>query len=190
MSAERAQLISEVRRSGRSRAPASTTFAFTHALIASTLQESMSGLRRQRLHQRVALAMERLNPDRLDELASQLGRHFSEAGDWDKAVTYWLVAGDQARQVYAYPEAIEYYQSALTILKDQNNYEAAARTSMKLGLLYHTTFDFRSSRLAYQEGFALWKRARRDAIRKLAALPIPIPYFLGRTYDAGPIAGL
>jgi predicted Ser/Thr protein kinase len=43
--AERAQLITEVRRSGKPRASASPTFAFTHALIASTLQESMSGLR-------------------------------------------------------------------------------------------------------------------------------------------------
>jgi len=176
-SAERAQLISEVRRSGRSRPPATTTFAFTHALIGSTLQESMSGLRRQRLHQRVALTLERLNPGRLDELASQLGRHFSEAGEWDKAVTYWLKAGEQARQVYAYPEAIEYYQNALSILKDQNNYEAAARTLMKLGLLYHTTFDFRGSRLAYQEGFALWKRVGETHVASLPPSQYPFRMF-------------
>jgi hypothetical protein len=29
----------------------------------------------------------------------------------------------------------------------------------KLGLTYHTTFDFRRSRQAYQEGFALWQQA-------------------------------
>jgi oligopeptide transport system substrate-binding protein len=30
---------------------------------------------------------------------------------------------------------------------------------MKLGLTYHTAFDFQQSQVAYKEGFALWKRA-------------------------------
>ena len=47
--AERAQLINEVTRASRT---ARITFAFAHALIPSTLQDGLSGLRRQRLHHR------------------------------------------------------------------------------------------------------------------------------------------
>jgi oligopeptide transport system substrate-binding protein len=88
----------------------------------------------------------------------QLARHFTQAGEVDKSVKYLLQAGDQARALYAHQEAIDHYQRALEFLKDQHEYERAARTLMKLGLTYHTAFDFDRSREAYQEGFALWQR--------------------------------
>lgn len=182
-SAERAQLILEIRKPGKSRGGSrAPVFAFQHALIASTLYESMNSLRRRRLHQRIALALERLNQGHLEGLEPQLGRHFAEAAEWDKASRYLLQAGDQARRVYAYPEAIDQYQQALTILKDQDNYEMAARTLMKLGLLYHATFDFQHSRQAYQEGFTLWRQASEalpDGSTSLGLKPAPHALRLG-----------
>jgi oligopeptide transport system substrate-binding protein len=167
---ERAQIIGEVRGSGRS--TRGERFAFAHALIPSTLIESVSGMRRRRLHRRAAQALERAHARRLDEIAAQLGRHYAEAEDADKAIGYLLKAGDQAYAVFAYPEAIDAYQQALTFLKEQDEHERAARTLMKLGLIYHATFDFRRSRQAYQEGFTLWQRAGES---RLAVLP-PAPH--------------
>jgi oligopeptide transport system substrate-binding protein len=155
--AERAQIINEVRGTGRSKG--SERFAFAHALIPATLVESVSGMRRRRLHRRAAQALERAHANRLDEIAPQLGRHYAEAEDAEKASDYLLKTGDQAYAVFAYPEAIDAYQQALTFLKEQDKHERAARTLMKLGLIYHATFDFQRSRQAYQEGFALWQRA-------------------------------
>ena len=53
----------------------------------------------------------------------------------------------------------DYYQQALAFLKETGAYRRAARTLMKLGLTYHTAFDFQRARQAYEEGFALWQRA-------------------------------
>ena len=175
-SAEKAQLVTELRQPARTQVISSPTFIFVHALIASTLRESMSGLRRQRLHQRAGLALERLNPDRLPELAPQLGFHFAEAGDWDKACNYLLMAGERARQLFAYLEAIKFYEQALLILKDQGETERAARALMKLGLLYHASFDFKRSRQAYQEGFVLWQHAGEGPVTPLPPAPRPL-YF-------------
>jgi ABC-type transport system substrate-binding protein/predicted Ser/Thr protein kinase len=157
--AERAQIISEARRGQPAKGRAGLSFAFAHALIPSTLQDGISGLRRQRLHLRAAQALERLYPDRLDELAPRLGRHFAEAGEGEKAVEYLLKAGDRARELYAYREAIDAYEPAAALLKEQGAYDRAARTCMKLGLTFHTIFDFQRSRQAYQEGFTLWQQA-------------------------------
>ncbi len=173
--AERAQLIDEVRHPAKLPA-ARTVFAFAHALIPSTLHDGLSGIRRQRLHQRAGLTLERLYPDRLAsrELAPQLGRHFSEASEWDKAVNYLLQAGERAREVYAYQEAIGYFRQALAILRDQGPaaLDRAARTAMKLAQLHHTLFDFAQSRQAYQEAFALWQRAG-EARSAVTLLPAP-----------------
>jgi oligopeptide transport system substrate-binding protein len=154
--AENAQLIEEVRRPGLG---AGMVFSFTHALIHSTLLSNLSTLRRQRLQRKVALTLETSFPGRGDELAPLLGRYFAEAGQEDKATTYLLQAGNQARQIYAYDEAINAYEQALIFLREKDDHHLTARTLMKLGLAYHSTFAFEESRQAYEEGFVEWQRA-------------------------------
>ena len=131
-------------------------------------------LRRTLVHRRAAQALERINADHLDELAPQLGQHYAEASDDEKAIEYLLRAGDQARSVYAYGEAIEHYQQALVFLKEQGpaGLTRAARTAMTLGQLYHTVFDFERSQQAYQDGFALWQRVEEEQ-RKVTLPPAP-----------------
>ncbi|NIN65907.1 MAG: hypothetical protein GTO63_14685, partial [Anaerolineae bacterium] len=68
-------------------------------------------------------------------------------------------AGDRARGLYAHQEAIDYYQRLLAFLKEQGEHEQAARALMKLGLTYHSAFDFGRAHQAYEEGLILWQRA-------------------------------
>lgn len=179
--AERAQLIEEVRSPAGADRPGAPRFAFVfvHALVQHALQESVTGLRRQRLHGRVAAALERLYPRQLDDLAPRLGQHFAQAGEWEKAAHYLLVAGDRAQSLFAYQEAIEAYQQALPILKERQDNQKAARTLMKLGLVQHTVFNFKESRRAYQEGFALWQLPLSEPASKLP----PAPHALRMTWE-------
>jgi ABC-type oligopeptide transport system substrate-binding subunit len=172
--AEGAQLIEEVQLSVPGHSP---RFAFTHALIHATLLSNLSTLRRQRLQRQVALSLEEKYPERREELAPMLGRYFSEAGDGEKGVKYLLMAGDSARTVFAYDEAVEAYEHALLFLKELGDHDRAARTSMKLGLTYHNIFDFDASRDAYAVGFAQWRLASdRAAIDRKTMEPAPHPY--------------
>lgn len=177
--AERAQLIEELYRSG----PAVTTdFTFTHALIHSTLLTNLSTLRRHRLQRQVALSLEEAYPDRLLELAPLLGRYFAEAGDGQKAVQYLLQAGDEARQVYAYDEAIDSYEQALLFLKETGDYQNEARTLMKLAMAYHNNLAFDKSREAYDEGFAAWQRvASLEVVSGDELPPAPHPLRIAST---------
>jgi tetratricopeptide (TPR) repeat protein len=111
--AERAQLIGEL--SGE----AGGTFSFTHGLIPATLIEGLSGLRRRRLHRRVAEVIEALPPDGGTHLAA-LAYHYSQAGVEDKALHYLTQAGDQARASYANQDAIRYYSQALEYLPEDD----------------------------------------------------------------------
>jgi oligopeptide transport system substrate-binding protein len=114
-----------------------------------------------------------------------LARHYVEAGEGEKAVDYLLQAGDRARGLYAHQEAIDHYQQALAFLKERDEHERAARTLMKLGLTYHTAFQFRRARGAYQEGFALRQRAG-ETTRVPTHLP-PAPHAL-RLDESDPIS--
>ncbi len=131
--------------------------------------------------------MERLYGTEAEALAGELAFHFEQGRQLDKALTekaisYLLQAGDRARGLYAHQEAIDYYQRALALLKEQGEHGQAARTLMKLGLTYHTAFDFQRARQAYEEGFALWQRA---ASMELAIPPPPAPHAL-RTHWEDP----
>jgi len=173
--AEQAQIIFELPKDSNGRGTSGTSFAFAHALIPSTLRESVSGLRRQRLHLRAAIALERIYPNRLDELAPRIGQHFAEAGNGRKAAEYLLKAGDNARKLYAYQEAIDAYEHALAFLREQRDYSEAGRILMQLGLLYLSIFEFDQSRKAYQEGFTFWQRAS-EALPEAPSAPAPHPF--------------
>jgi ABC-type oligopeptide transport system substrate-binding subunit/type II secretory pathway predicted ATPase ExeA len=159
--AQRAQLIDEV---PHAKATSRLQFAFAHALIPASLHDGLSGMRRQRLHLRAAQAIERIRADRLEEWAAQLGWHYAQAGEREKAIEYLLQAGDRARRAYAYQDAIEHYRQALAFLKDRSGHlERAADTAMNLGWLYHSVMDFERARQAYDDAFDLWQHASEAA---------------------------
>ena len=108
--AQRAQLIAEVRTNG-GREIQGDTFIFAHNLTRATLRESVSGLRRRRLHRRVAEAIEALNPAE----DATLAYHYGQAGDDEPARTHYRSAGDKARRVYANEEAIRAYTEAIAL---------------------------------------------------------------------------
>ena len=56
--------------------------------------------------------MERLYGDRLAEHEEILAYHFSRAGEWAKALAYFLKAAQKAAQACATHEAIALYDSA------------------------------------------------------------------------------
>jgi len=105
--AERAQLIEELR--GKS----GEVYAFVHALIPTTLRESVSGRRRRRLHQRVAKAVEALRPNDDEALA----HHFAAADDSEKAIEYSRRAARRAESLHAYDAAIQHLRAALDFVE-------------------------------------------------------------------------
>ena len=67
---------------------------------------------RQRLHGRIAAALEHLFPDRVDELTEVLAYHYREAADVQRAVPYLVRAGQRAVNRYAIDEANRHYEDA------------------------------------------------------------------------------
>ncbi len=90
-------------------------YTFRHALVQEAAYASLLKADQKRLHLKVGELLERLYADQLDTLAPVLGRHFYEAGEPQRALRYFTLAGDAALQVYANIEAVEHYTRALEI---------------------------------------------------------------------------
>ncbi|NIQ05602.1 MAG: hypothetical protein GWO20_07720, partial [Candidatus Korarchaeota archaeon] len=64
----------------------------------------------------------------------------------EKALDYFMKAGEEAQKVYAYDEAISYLQHALSLLEEKkDNAEERARIIEMLGYLYGWSGDFDAS---------------------------------------------
>ena len=94
-------------------------FTFGHELIRQTLLTGLTVLRRQRLHLRVAEAMEKVHAGHLDERAGDIAGHLLQAGlaaDAGKAARFLRMAGDRAQSAAAFEEALRNHESGLAIV--------------------------------------------------------------------------
>jgi predicted ATPase len=93
-------------------------YRFSHALTQQYLYDELSAGERRMFHGEIAETLETLSADHSDQFALQLARHYEEAGNAEKAIRYWILAGDSAYQVYAQNEAIAAYTRALELGKE------------------------------------------------------------------------
>jgi ABC-type oligopeptide transport system substrate-binding subunit/DNA-binding SARP family transcriptional activator len=163
-------------------------FRFVHAMIQQYLYRQLGTAERAALHQEIAETLEILYKEDIALVAVPLARHYREAGVREKAVEFLLQAGDQARSLYAHQEAVAHYQQALAYLKEMGATEQAARTLMKLYLVYHSSFDFQRAQGALEEYNALWQQLAERNSKKLVPLaqgPYRLPTLRVPTFDPG-----
>ena len=127
-------------------------YRFRHSLFQRHLYNSCAQSERQLLHGEVGAVLEALYEDRTDEIAAQLAWHFDEAKEIEKAARYQLLAGDQARKQYALLEAIDHYEQAAGKFEAFEDWERAERAYTRLGITYHSVFEFEKSTVAYEKG--------------------------------------
>ena len=106
--------------------------------IREVAYDAMLGPRKALLHRQVAEAMEALVPDR-EAHAYALGRHYRQAGAWDKVVTYFRQAGSAAISRSAYREALACFEDAREALRH------LARTRDTLESAIDVSFDLRTA---------------------------------------------
>jgi len=88
-------------------------YLFRHVLVQDAVYASLLHSDQKRLHREVGEALEWLYPDRLDELAPTLARHYKHAGDRARALQYYQRAAATALGSFANQEAELHYRSAL-----------------------------------------------------------------------------
>jgi adenylate cyclase len=103
------------------------TWRFAHQLTRRILADATPHARRQRLHLRIADAMERLGGTS-DTYASQVAHHLYSAGrlaDPERTARALIAAGDAAHAVYAIDDAVEHYRRGLEVLEESGSAEAS-----------------------------------------------------------------
>ncbi|HXZ02801.1 MAG TPA: AAA family ATPase [Stellaceae bacterium] len=96
--------------------PPDAEYTFKHALVQDAAYGTLLRGRRQQLHARIAAALEDGFPEIAAAQPALLARHCAEAGLAEKAVAYWLKAGQQTLKRSAMTEAAAQLRKGLDAL--------------------------------------------------------------------------
>ncbi|MFB9261884.1 BTAD domain-containing putative transcriptional regulator [Bradyrhizobium erythrophlei] len=101
--------------------PPDAEYTFKHALVQDAAHGALLRSQRQQIHARITTTLEGQFAEIVETQPDLLARHSSEAGLADKAVRYWLKAGQQAIARGAMTEAVVQLQKGLELLSAQPN---------------------------------------------------------------------
>src|SRR5690242_5613331 len=90
-------------------------YIFKHALVRDAAYAGLLKTRRAQLHGAIASALEQHFPAVVQGQPETLGRHFTEAGQAERAIAYWLQAGKNAALRSANLEAIAHLQRGIEL---------------------------------------------------------------------------
>lgn len=114
-------------------------YRFAHELIRHTLLGGVTQARRQRLHLRVAEAMEQIHAADIESHAAHIAHQLSEAGslaDTETFVRYLQMAGEHASKRSAFEEATQDFQQALAKLKTLSETPQRDERELQIGIAF------------------------------------------------------
>src|SRR5262249_19339814 len=93
--------------------PPRSAYIFKHALLEDALYNALVKGKRQQLHRRIGEVLEARFPQTVETRPELLAHHFTEAGLTQKAISYWLKAGQRSRERSALCESIGHLTKGL-----------------------------------------------------------------------------
>jgi tetratricopeptide (TPR) repeat protein len=133
--------------------------SFADILVRDVVNEEVGTYERKKLHGVVGKALEKVYAKKTDEHFGELASHFLEGGDKDKALDYFLKAGDKAAKIYANSEANSYFQSALKLLEEkEGETRENARVLEKLGGIKGLVAEYDACMKYWNEALHVWKQ--------------------------------
>jgi predicted ATPase len=133
--------------------------SFADIIVRDVAYEEVGPFRRKKLHNTVGCALEKVYDEKVDEHLGELASHFLEGGNKDKALDYFLKAGDTASKVYANVEAVSYFQSALKLLEEkETELRQRAVVLERLGDIKKLVGEYDACLKCWDEGLLVWRQ--------------------------------
>ena len=99
---------------------------FVSTLFRQTVLETAASDRLEAIHERIAETLETADAEPVDDHPASIAFHYARAGAPERAIEFYVLAAETAREVYAHDEAVEYYNEALHIARQHHEEEVLA----------------------------------------------------------------
>jgi tetratricopeptide (TPR) repeat protein len=142
-------------------------YVFRHALLQEVAYNSLLKNDQQALHLAAGEVLESLYAGRVEQIAGHLAYHFSNAGDLQRAIKYYHMAGDLAAQRYATTEALELYTHAVELAETAG--QPVSELFQARGLLKEILGDFEGAHADQSQALTL-AETQGDMVAKWQSL--------------------
>ncbi|MBU1076385.1 MAG: SpoIIE family protein phosphatase [Spirochaetes bacterium] len=106
---------------------------FVHDKIRDAFYHKIVSKKRKDLHFKIAMAIEEMNRNNIDEVIFDLAHHYTQAGDRVKSLEYVIPSAEKAKSNYANDEAVMYYNTGIRLLEEKKD-KGAEWIDLKEGL--------------------------------------------------------
>jgi class 3 adenylate cyclase len=158
--------------------PPDAEYTFKHALVQDTAYRTLLRSRRQQLHARVAAVLEGRFPEIVAAQPVLVAQHCAEGGLLEKAVDYWLKAGQQALARSANVEAMTLLRNGLDMVITLPESRARQRLELDLEVLRGRTLIAAKGYSASETGEAYDRAA--ELCQQLGEADQLLPILYGR----------
>jgi tetratricopeptide (TPR) repeat protein/KaiC/GvpD/RAD55 family RecA-like ATPase len=133
--------------------------SFADIIMRDVVNEEVGPFKRKKLHGDVGQVLEKVYAKEIDEHFGEIAYHFLESGDKDKALGYFLKAGEKAEKIYANAEAASYFQSALRLLEvREDEVRKKGQVLERLGDIKRLVGEHDACMNYWNEALLLWKQ--------------------------------
>ena len=116
-------------------------YIFKHTLTQEVIYNGLLIKEREKVHERIALIMERLFTERLPEFYETLAFHFEKGKSLHKAVNYLIKSGEKSLERYALEEANSYFNRAFNLLNEKRD-KTTEEKELLIGILIKWAFVY------------------------------------------------
>ena len=109
----------------------SAAYIFKHALLQDAAYRSMLTKKRQECHGKIGDVLENSFPEVVQSQPELLAQHFTEAGIVEKAISYWLKAGQRSQEQSSDREAVRQLEKGLDLVMTLS--ESVERDGLEMG---------------------------------------------------------
>ena len=153
---------------------------FYHALVREIIYDSIERERRRALHQKIGTVKERMYKDQIDSKVDELVFHFSAGGDEVKALPYMEQAGERAKNMLAYHESLNYFESAISILENtdtvQDRDQHGIQMMMRAGEMNQALGNWERSLEYFRSVLEISEEQKDEHIQAKAFMKIGLAY--------------
>jgi DNA-binding SARP family transcriptional activator/Tfp pilus assembly protein PilF len=156
------------------------SFGFSHSKLGEIAYAGLSANQRKALHRKIAEALIGTGEGDINILSGEIAAHFEEAGLFQRAIPYYIQAGDTARGMYANKAAIDYYQHVLRLLPEKEG----IAVMLKLGETWKMIGNWSQAEALYRQALRLSENIDLSIQAQCEAVLGELLYLKGRYAEA------
>lgn len=115
-----------------------STYVFKHALTQEVAYHSLLNKSRKEVHDKIAMAMEGLYTERVEEFYEKLAYHYSESDNYEKACKFLKLSGEKAVIKFSNFEAFGFYEKLFFMLDQLPDSKSNKKERINAGLSIFT----------------------------------------------------